>query len=55
MKPDEERTDQGFSVRLERSTGKLLKQLAAKEQRTIKTIVDRAVKLYAARDPKVLP
>lgn len=39
--------DQGYSLRLDREDEKLLKSLAAKEMRTVKAVVQRAIRVYA--------
>lgn len=41
--------DQGWSVRLSREIEPLIRKLAEKEDRTIKTVIERAVREYAER------
>jgi predicted transcriptional regulator len=49
LSPTDTEIDQGWSVRLSREVEKLAKSIADKEQRSVKVIVERAIRQYAGR------
>jgi predicted transcriptional regulator len=49
MAPTDTEIDQGWSVRLSREVEEIAKSIAEREERSVKVVVERAIRAYAAK------